>query len=344
MSKPPSLRAQLERQLEELGAIRNAGTRSEEFRSWRQHTLTVLQRAWPDDPRQAERFKRVPFTPPSERADAQTIRLCFEKGCGEAGALLRELIVAQTPSANPSGRGRKHHGHAPAPAPEPPGPPVLPPALRNRGPHPTARPPGNERNEPPANEPPPMSAESLAEAISDAHEDEEARRTTEQFLQFSPVFRAGIGKQGTERTEPVERTDRHERTERTSGAERDRDPGRRDDDEYDDRAGEGGGDEHAEERRRETHPKASAPVALALVTLARDRELEACGVLVIHRAEVRALMLELASAIEAGSPRWPVLRDAMRTAIEFPRLAARLLPLLVCYVGEAAADASRRAA
>jgi hypothetical protein len=83
----------IEDQIEALGALRNAGTRDPVFKQWRQNTLTVIQRIWPGDPVRGERFRRVPFSPPSNRADAKTTREFYERGCAEAMALLRGLVA-----------------------------------------------------------------------------------------------------------------------------------------------------------------------------------------------------------------------------------------------------------
>src|SRR5262245_3123860 len=84
--------AELEKQLVELSGLRNAGTRDSGFKLWRQTTLTLLQRTWAGDETRAAKFRRVPFSPPSARADREEIREWYEKGCGEAATLLRDLI------------------------------------------------------------------------------------------------------------------------------------------------------------------------------------------------------------------------------------------------------------
>jgi hypothetical protein len=83
----------LERQLAELGQLRNASRRDQGFKSWRQQTLTVIQRIWPGDVRRGERFRRIPFTPPSSLAGERQAREYYERGWGEAGVLLRELLA-----------------------------------------------------------------------------------------------------------------------------------------------------------------------------------------------------------------------------------------------------------
>ena len=83
----------LERQLAELGQLRNATRRDHNFKSWRQQTLTVIQRIWPGDTRRVDRFRRIPFSPPSPHATDRQAREHYERGWGEAGVLLRELLA-----------------------------------------------------------------------------------------------------------------------------------------------------------------------------------------------------------------------------------------------------------
>jgi hypothetical protein len=83
----------LERQLAELGQLRNATRRDPTFKSWRQQTLTVIQRVWPGDTRRSDRFRRIPFAPPSAHVNERQVREHYERGWGEAGILLRELLA-----------------------------------------------------------------------------------------------------------------------------------------------------------------------------------------------------------------------------------------------------------
>jgi hypothetical protein len=84
----------LRQQVEELGALRNASVRDPQFKAWRQNTLTFVQRIWPGDSSKSERFRRIPFSPPSTRVDARQTREHFERGCGEALEYLNSLLVA----------------------------------------------------------------------------------------------------------------------------------------------------------------------------------------------------------------------------------------------------------
>ncbi|MFI5371829.1 MAG: hypothetical protein ACHQ52_09740 [Candidatus Eisenbacteria bacterium] len=86
-------RALIEHQLTVLGELRNASARDAGFKAWRQNTLTVIQRVWPDEPTRAERFRRVPFSAPSSKMSAVVMRSYFEKGCAEAITLLRAYLA-----------------------------------------------------------------------------------------------------------------------------------------------------------------------------------------------------------------------------------------------------------
>ena len=59
----------LEEQLETLGGLRNATSRDSTFKSWRQNTLTVLQRIWPGETMRSEKFRRIAFSPPGSRPE-----------------------------------------------------------------------------------------------------------------------------------------------------------------------------------------------------------------------------------------------------------------------------------
>src|SRR5262245_47059085 len=100
--------------LRELG---NAGPRDQSFKQWRQVSVTLLQRIWPDDQGKAARFRRIPFSPPSSRADAKTVRECYERGVCEAIAYLESLI--EELEAGGSGLGRTLVRPAEAPLAEP---------------------------------------------------------------------------------------------------------------------------------------------------------------------------------------------------------------------------------
>lgn len=81
----------LDRVIDELNGLRNAGNRSPLFKLWRQNALTAIQRIWPGDVTHSERFRRIPFSAPNTRADGREVRECYERGCGEALSLLKTL-------------------------------------------------------------------------------------------------------------------------------------------------------------------------------------------------------------------------------------------------------------
>jgi hypothetical protein len=83
----------LEHQLADLGELRNASRRDQHFKTWRQQTLTVIQRIWPGEPRRVDRFRRIPFSTPIAHATDRQVREFYERGWGEAGVLLREFIA-----------------------------------------------------------------------------------------------------------------------------------------------------------------------------------------------------------------------------------------------------------
>ena len=84
----------LRQQIAELGALRNASVRDPQFKAWRQNTLTFIQRIWPGDTSKSERFRRIPFTPPSTKHDARAAREFYERGCGEALEYLNSLLAS----------------------------------------------------------------------------------------------------------------------------------------------------------------------------------------------------------------------------------------------------------
>lgn len=83
----------LEEQLETLGGLRNATSRDSTFKSWRQNTLTVLQRIWPGETMRSEKFRRIAFSPPGSRPEPAQVRGVYSRGCLEANTYLRSLIA-----------------------------------------------------------------------------------------------------------------------------------------------------------------------------------------------------------------------------------------------------------
>lgn len=79
-------------QIDAMGTLRTANSRDLVFKSWRQNTVTVLQRIWPEDLERVERFRRIVFTPPHSRADIKLAREWFGKGIGESRTYLQSIL------------------------------------------------------------------------------------------------------------------------------------------------------------------------------------------------------------------------------------------------------------
>ena len=95
MSRPEHVqrcKGWLQEQLAELSGLRSAHPRDGSFKQWRQNTLTVLQRIWPNEPMRSERFRRIPFSPPQGKVEKRAARDWFERGCTETGKYLRSLL------------------------------------------------------------------------------------------------------------------------------------------------------------------------------------------------------------------------------------------------------------
>lgn len=83
----------LEDQIARLGELRNASPRDPGFKLWRQTTLTVIQRVWPGNLPKSEAFRRIPFSTPSGKSSRAQVRDYYERGCAEAVAYLKRLMV-----------------------------------------------------------------------------------------------------------------------------------------------------------------------------------------------------------------------------------------------------------
>ena len=95
MSRPTHVercRQWIEEQIETMGSLRTANSRDLSFKNWRQNTVTVLQRIWPEDRERVERFRRISFTPPHARAEGKQFREWFGKGIGESRSYLQALL------------------------------------------------------------------------------------------------------------------------------------------------------------------------------------------------------------------------------------------------------------
>ncbi len=289
----------LERQLAELGQLRNASRRDSGFKAWRQNTLTVLQRIWPEDAPRIERFRRIPFSPPMQRPTERQVREYFGRGWGEAGQYLRSLLsevallgvrdsaaleepataaqlasaaalemgpvidMPAEPKAAPPAPARAT-GERPAAAPTGDAPPV------------TARPPSAETPaidraapEVPDDAEPPLSADEIGREMA-------------RFMSTSPVFRRVIAAPA-----PV------------------------------------------------APPPAPPPASVVDLTLLAT-EIESLGLAPGDVPAAREALLAVARAAQRGTPDWDLVREALRQAAGSPALARRAVPLLMAFLEQAA--------
>jgi hypothetical protein len=290
----------LERQLADLGQLRNATRRDQTFKTWRQQTLTVIQRVWPGETRRVDRFRRIPFSPPAPHATEAQVRESYERGWGEAGVLLRDFLAEINLLGLPQVRAAGTYAGSETEAAMGPMPalggqagprPVLamPPADAGR---PAAMPPkdgGRPAVTQPADaarptETPP--ADAGRPAVTQPKDDgfgDDIGRAMDRLLGRSPASR---GPASTPRPAPADAA-----------------------------------------------PEPDSPAA-ELVRLAG--ELEALGLSPTRAASARAALLALARAARSEVPPWELVGEVLGHAGATPELARRVLPLLLEFIATAA--------
>ena len=311
---PKAAHAKLEKQIEQLSELRNGGTRAVEFREWRQTTLTLIERIWPEQASRATRFRRIPFSPTSANADDKVTRDAFERGCAEARRLLK-LWLAEIGS-----RGVSQDAEAPRLAeavrqtlvemqPSKPQPPA--PGGRARGDAKAAPKPSRRPRKAPLGEmlgfqapgaaagpelPPEFehSAGQAAAAAADASADALAR-SIDHALERARREAKGM-------RPPAEPIDPRGRT-------------------------------YAPAPVGENRTLVSY-VARAFIALAGD--VDELGVPELHCERVRLALFDLAHHLDCGSVTWPLMRDAVTLVMHYPALARQALPLLLPYLENAA--------
>lgn len=426
-SMPPERAADLlEQQMTELGELRNAHARDARFKQWRQATLTTIQRIWPGDTARAERFRRVPFSPPSNRMSARATRGFYEKGCAEALHLLRGFLVelgrsdaAGAPSAPPPdfdpgaaeddfpvvdlpGEDTPVHPvddenvtHIPVidlpragvkpvrpvaprrPSPPepsrpatPPARPATPPAREGRPASPASRttppaaPPSLPRQDDPTIVQPRFSTRPGRPAGADT-----PKVPLREMLGFSAQPLEGdedpFGRPGDGDLADADELQEHDDAWRHEPEDMEPEVAELEVEMPDDEVGDEPTDPRAARERRgepdtrdemeeflRSSPvlKANArpvpkrassepaplqsPAAAALAAL--SGEVEHLGVPEGHRAAVRAMLLDLARALERRDMDWSTLSESLRLALAYPPLARRVIPLLVPYLDLAA--------
>jgi len=313
--------SKLDKQIEQLGELRNAGTRAVEFREWRQTTLTLIERIWPDQASRATRFRRIPFSPTSANSDDRVTREAFERGCAEARRLLKlwlaEIVshgvsqVAEAPRLAEAVRQTLVEMQPkPKPVPQPPagrakpdGKPAPKPVRRTRkaplgemlgfqapvpgkAPEPATGPQLPQEFEHNLGAAASNAADQLADALA---------RSIDHALERARQEAHGM------RT-PAEPIDPHGRSYEPAPV--------------------------GESRTLVSY------VARAFIALAGD--IEELGVPEGHRERVRLALLDLAHHLDCGSVTWDLMRDAVTLVMHYPALGRQALPLLLPYLENAA--------
>jgi len=302
---PKTAQAKIEKQVEMLATLRNAGTRAVEFREWRQTTLTLIERIWPDQASRATRFRRIPFSPSSASADDRVTREAFERGCAEARRLLK-LRLAEVGTV-----GVTQDSEAPALAEA-----VRVTLVEMQPPPETAKPkPGAKRpKKPPLGEmlglARPRAAPETAGPELPAEFQASAGVAAEKAKQASDDALAQSIQHALERA-------RHETQTLRLPAEP-MDPRGRS---YD-------------EAPVDSHRTLVSYVARAFIGMAAD--LEELGVPEPHRERMRLALMDLAHHVDCGSLTWAIMRDAVTLVMHYPALGRQALPLLLPYLENAA--------
>ncbi len=317
--------AKLEKQIEQLGELRNAGTRAVEFREWRQTTLTLIERIWPDQTTRATRFRRIPFSPTSANADDKVTREAFERGCAEARRLLRLWLAeigshgvsqeAAAPRLAEAVRQTLVEMQPAKPAPSRPAPPAssrpAPPTSSRPRPDgkPAARPAKRARKAPlgemlgfpgaPASSRPELPQE-FDHGAAGGPTAEEAR--ADALAQSIDHALERARREATGMRPPAEPMDPKGRS-------------------------------YAPVPVGESRTLVSY-VARAFIALAGD--VDELGVPEPHCERVRLALLDLAHHLDCGSVTWVLMRDAVTLVMHYPALGRQALPLLLPYLENAA--------
>ncbi len=365
---PKAAQAKLDKQIEQLGELRNGGTRAIEFREWRQTTLTLIERMWPDQSSRATRFRRIPFSPASANADDRVMRDAFERGCAEARRLLR-LWHAEIGT-----RGVSQEAEAPRLAEavrqtlvdmRPVTPPPPPASDGNPAPKPSRRarktPLGEMLGIPGAASAPAPPEPSRIVGVPAARVVPGAPAS--RAVPGAPVAGTGAVAGAPARNVPSAPMPSRPKI---------RPPGPELPPEFEHSAGQPAAQaaeqtadalarsiDHALERaRREAHGMRTVPepmdpkgrtyeeapvaenrtlvsyVARAFIALASDAE--ELGVPEAHRERVRLALFDLANHLDSGSVTWPLMRDAVTLVMHYPALGRQALPLLLPFLENAA--------
>ena len=366
-------RDQLRELISILGELRNAGPRDNRFKQWRQVTVTLLQRLWPNQQERAERFRRIPFSAPTMLADRKATREHYERGCSEAIGYLESLVQELTPGSARSiaassrtspkppqpfeaeATAAPADGHAAAP-PTPSGAPAAPQEESDRAAvsfRPTQP---FEPKSVPVSPPPPAARE---ESVLD--ESEVERPVTGPRPRLKDML--GFGDEGLAPPSPAPpsppasgaRAAGHSTSAgphapwSPSRPEPGPDPPLEPTAPPPDRTPEARRDLAAEfvlestvlqskarPLSRTASPSASPAETGVAEVMALVERLDDLGVPVRHHAIVRAALIDLGRQMESPPIYWDSIRQAITLAMDHPELARRVLPLLMPYLDRAA--------
>ncbi len=118
----------LEECLVELSEARTSSPRSAEFKHWHEGAYQLAQRIWPKVKDRSSRLARIPFRAGSSRATEEQKKEIFDRGCAEAGVLLRKWIAEIQDKGIVSSESDVDEYEAPQETPAPPPAAVAPPA------------------------------------------------------------------------------------------------------------------------------------------------------------------------------------------------------------------------
>ena len=287
MSDIQQWRGFLQQKIAEVTKFRNSGEYNSKFKAWRQQLVDAIATLWPGDDAKTGRFRRIPFLPASAKAERPEMRRAFEKGAGEALAMLKAYMAEFEKEVASGKRGPDSGGGADSNGPG--GDEVMPNLSWMTEGEPAA---------------------AARDEVAGAGEDD-VRQSANDFLSSSPIF-AGI-----------------------TGAEVKRPP--KNDDASDEPIASTPPPATPPSRPAQAAPRKSgsiSPAGQSLMALAV--ELEDLGVTEAHRARIRDVLLELARNLDTDRLTWDQLRHATDTAMSFPVLAKRLLPILMPYMDRAA--------
>ncbi len=313
---PRQAQTQIDKQVEILSGLRNAGTRAQEFREWRQTTLTLIERIWPDQTTRATRFRRIPFSPAAAKADDRITREAFERGCAEARRLLKlwESEIATN--------GISQEAEAPR----------LAEAVRQTLVE--MAPPRSIAPRPGAKVPPPKTTKKAK------------KPELGEMLGLARPGRPELPQEFELTTEGAKEGPRTEKVKQAETADRLADALALSIDHALERARKESRSlrppaEPIDPMGRSHEPVAGVEartlvsyVARAFINMAAD--VEELGVPELHRERVRLALMDLAHHIDCGSITWALMRDAVTLVMHYPALGRQALPLLLPYLESAA--------